>query len=98
MLSSSGPFTRPHPAIWRMVFGKNSTTITSFLTVHVNLIFFCILTHFIFLSRCQCYVLLVSGARYLSELGPSEDSHVLAGPKPTLCHKGSRHHGEDGFA
>lgn len=48
-------------------------------------------------GRSQCHVLPVSRLHHLPQLGPSEDTDVLAGPKSTLCHPGSRYHGKDGF-
>lgn len=74
-----------------------------FLTAHIELFiltyFFCLTSQTSlcsFVNRSQCYVLLVSCLPHLSQLGPSEETDVLAGPKPALCHTGSWYHGEEG--
>lgn len=47
MLPSSGPFTRPHPAVWRIVFGESSPTSPFDPVFSLNPVFSSVLIHFL---------------------------------------------------
>lgn len=87
-----GPFTRPHPAIWRMVFGE-SFLLCSLISSSVDLAYNLWFIGFFFV-RSQCPLLPLPGVPHLPEPGSGEDADVLAGSQSTLRHTRSRYHGE----
>lgn len=96
----AGPFTRPHPAIWRIVFGQYFLVIarrkSASIFYSVNMIFnavfyvFSLYLHF----RSECPLLPVPGFYHLPQLAAGKATDVLAGPKPALCKERGRHNGE----
>lgn len=91
----SGPFTRPHPAIWRMVFGE-WTRCLSDVSLTRSIICPGFLSHQMSAPFCrsQCSLLPFFGVPHLPELGPGEALDVLAGPQPALCDTWGRCYGE----
>lgn len=90
-----GPFTRPHPAIWRIVFGeylpKVSEGINSLnLDLRIFLSKHCVLL----LPRSECPLLPLPGFNHLPQLAAGEAADVLAGSEPALCQKRGRYNGE----
>lgn len=98
IVPSSGPFTRPHPAVWRMVFGECSPTdsFESLTLTPLHYVFFLIAFSSLSLPRTQCHVLPIPRLSHFSQLGPSKDSDVLVGPKFALRYKRSWCDGENG--
>lgn len=94
----AGPFTRPHPAIWRIVFGQyfseNSTRRknTSILLSYYDLL--CCFSHFLFIFRPECPLLPIPGFYHLPQLAAGKATHVLVGSKPALRKERGRHNGE----
>lgn len=91
MFNPLGPFTRPHPAIWRMVFGE---WLITFYLVYLSAVLLTLTVLFWSLFRSQCPLLPLSGIPNLSELGSGENTIVLARPQSALRHSGGRCHGK----
>lgn len=90
MFLVTGPFTRPHPAIWRIVFGEYLLKASECKTA----LKFPFLMSCSLLPRSECPLLPVPGFHHLPELAASETAYVLVGPKPALCQERGRRNGE----
>lgn len=90
MYSCTGPFTRPHPAIWRIVFGEYLLKEQKGFEL---LTFYLLNDTFLLHLRSECVVLPVLGFHHLPQLATSETAHVLVRSKPAVCQERSRYYG-----
>lgn len=91
-----GPFTRPHPAIWRIVFGEFSSV---FRVIHGSLspLRFPFLTQRLYCrsdARSERALLPVPCFHHLPQLAAGEAAYVLAGPKSALRQERGGYYGE----
>lgn len=93
----AGPFTRPHPAIWRIVFGQYFLVFTRRKNTSILLSYYdllCCFLHSPFVFRPECPLLPIPGFYHLPQLAAGKATHVLVGSKPALCKERGRHNGE----